>query len=489
MAHNPPSQTARQWAVLLTLVVLASACPGGRVSDDGPWLSQLELKPTSVGQGYEVVFTVAGGKPPLHYTLTPPPGFSFYTGEGRLVGPASEPGDFNLVVHVRDVEGDEDTATFPLKVFPRLEALDTKVTQPRAGSTFRHAFKATGGKPPYRWSLVSGALPSGVSLVSSGDLTGQTNAPGVYALTLRLEDSTGAKVEVPTELEVFRADGRPSFPLAVGNWNVEWFGDSTNGPTNEALQLTNARNVLADADIDLWGLVEMVGTTHFNNLKADLPGYDGFLADNTQVVNGSKYYSSTGQKVGVLFKSNTVQVLRAELILTSDSYLFAGRPPLRLDLRIKRRDTTVDMTAIVLHMKAATSYADYSRRAGASAALKQYLDTSLPTQRVIVLGDWNDDVDASIVFNPESAQPYASPYIDFVTDTDDYLFTTQALSNAGISSTASHSDFIDHQLITHELEADYIAGSTQLIKPTIPSYETNTSDHFPVVSRFDLTGP
>ncbi|MCE9670138.1 putative Ig domain-containing protein [Myxococcus stipitatus] len=477
-----------RWTGALALLVMLSACSSQRASDDGPWLSNLELKPTSVGVDYEAVFKVAGGKPPLRFTVNPPPGFSFFTTEGRLVGPGTEAGDFDLVVHVQDAEGDEDTRTYPLKVYPRLEALDTTVSQARAGGTYQHAFTGAGGQPPLSWKLETGALPAGLTFSSTGVLGGSPRTPGAYAFTLRLQDGGGARVDVPVELEVLRADGQPSFPLAVGNWNIEWFGDTANGPTDESLQLSNVQQVIAGANVDLWGVAEIVGTTQFNTLKATLPGYDGFLANNARVSGGAAYYSSTDQKVGVLFKSNAVQVLRAELILTDSSSLFAGRPPLKLDLRIKRREATVDVAAIVLHMKADDTFGDYSRRAAASAALKDYLDTTLPTQRVIVLGDWNDDVDASIAINPETAQPYASPYQDFVDDADHYRFTTEPLSRQGISSTASNNAFIDHQLVSNELAADHLPESTVVLEPAINDFRYNTSDHFPVFSRFDLGG-
>ncbi|MCP3103660.1 putative Ig domain-containing protein [Myxococcus sp. K15C18031901] len=487
-ARRSPGGTPARWVGAIAVLALLSACPSNRASDDGPWLSNLELRPTSVGVGYEAVFEVAGGKRPLAYTVNPPPGFSFFTAEGRLVGPATEAGDYDLVVHVRDAEGDEDTRTYPLKVYPRLEVVDTAVTSARSGSAYEHAFTATGGQPPLTWKLETGTLPAGITFTQTGRLTGQPRTAGTYAFTLAVQDGSGARVDVPVELEVLRPDGQRSFPLTVGNWNIEWFGDMGNGPTDEALQLTNVQKVISEAGVDVWGLVEIVGTTQFNTLKAVLPGYDGFLANSAQVPGGASYYSSTDQKVGILFKSNAVRVLKAELILTEQGFLFAGRPPLKLDLRIQRRNATVDVTAIVLHMKADITSSDYSRRSAASAALKEYLDTLLPTQRVIVLGDWNDDVDASIVFDPERVEPRESPYRNFVEDPGHYLFTTEALARQGVSSTASHGDFIDHQLVSNELGADYLPDSTTVLEPAITNYRYNTSDHFPVVSRFDLGG-
>src|SRR5262245_62553736 len=74
--------------------------------------------------------------------------------------------------------------------------------------------------------------------------------------------------------------------LDIASWNIEWFGDTSNGPTNEALQLQNARAVIAGADMDIWGVAEIVSLAQWNNLKAQLPGYAGFIAKEADVVNG-----------------------------------------------------------------------------------------------------------------------------------------------------------------------------------------------------------
>ena len=72
--------------------------------------------------------------------------------------------------------------------------------------------------------------------------------------------------------------------LDIASWNIEWFGDTGNGPTNETLQLQNARAVIAGADFDIWGVAEIVSLAQWNSLKAQLPGYAGFLAKEPNVI-------------------------------------------------------------------------------------------------------------------------------------------------------------------------------------------------------------
>jgi hypothetical protein len=269
--------------------------------------------------------------------------------------------------------------------------------------------------------------------------------------------------------------------LDFGTWNLEWFGSTSNGPTNETLQQANVRDVLSGADLDLWGVEEVVSVSAFNNLKAQLPGYAGVLASDASVVGGSTYYSASEQKVGLLYKTGVASVLGARIILTAKDYDFAGRPPLEVQLRVTLNGRTEDLVVIVLHAKAFNDSTSWQRRANASLALKSYLDTTWPTAKVMVLGDWNDDVDTSITSGK------ASPYKNFVDDPADYTFPTKALSDAKVSSTLSYPDLIDHQLATNELQARYVAGSAQVyrVDQYISNYGNTTTDHLPVLTRYN----
>ncbi len=268
--------------------------------------------------------------------------------------------------------------------------------------------------------------------------------------------------------------------LDVASWNVEWFGDASNGPSNDALQLSNVKDVIAGADADVWGMVEVVDVADWNSLKSGLTGYAGVLASDASVTNGSAYYSSGEQKVGLLYKTSIASVVSSRIILTANDTDFAGRPPLEVKLHVTLNGTSQDIVFIVLHMKAFDDVPSWQRRQAAASALKTYLDSTYPTQKVVVVGDWNDDVDTSIT----SGQ--VSPYASFVSASSSYTFPTKALSDAGIASTVSYSDMIDHHLDTNEMYATYVANSAKVFRADtyISSYGTTTSDHYPVISRY-----
>src|SRR5262245_8937547 len=278
-----------------------------------------------------------------------------------------------------------------------------------------------------------------------------------------------------------------STTLDIASWNIEWFGDTSNGPTNEALQLQNARDVIGGADLDIWGVAEIVSLTQWNSLKAQLSGYAGFIAKEPNVVNGAAFYSgfnNTEQNVGILYKTSIATVTDARVILTANDFDFGGRPPLQVKLSVSLNGATENVVVIILHAKCCSDSDSWTRRRNAAIALKSYLDTNFPTQKVWVIGDFNDDVDTSIT--PE----HASPYANFVNDTARYRFPTKALSDAGISSTTGFPDTIDHHLNSNEANATYVAGSVEVFRVDsfIPNYGATTGDHYPVLSRYTFGG-
>jgi large repetitive protein len=61
-----------------------------------------------------------------------------------------------------------------------------------AGSAYSQALSASGSSGPYSFSLVSGALPAGLSLASGGTISGTPAEAGTFAFTVRASGSGGA---------------------------------------------------------------------------------------------------------------------------------------------------------------------------------------------------------------------------------------------------------------------------------------------------------
>lgn len=285
-------------------------------------------------------------------------------------------------------------------------------------------------------------------------------------------DDTTAALRMPSE-------DRPE-TVDIGSWNVEWFGAPDDGPMDEAAQQANVKSVLKQTNLDLVGLVEVVSVEAFHTLLAGLPAYDGLLVTDPRVSGGAASYSAREQKVALLFKRRFT-VDSARVVMTEASYAFAGRPPLEVKLSFSEDGAPRTLVVLVAHFKAMANSDGYTRRTNAAVALKAYLDATYPSRWVLVVGDLNDDIDRS------TYQGKPSPFAPFVNDPA-YRFTTDALSAAGTATTATFSSTIDHHLATDDLARRFVEGSAKVLRPEawVPHYVERTSDHYPVLTRYDL---
>ncbi|WP_434346963.1 putative Ig domain-containing protein [Myxococcus virescens] len=445
-----------------------------------------------VSQSFNATYSVTGGKAPYSFApASPLPSWLQLSASGRLSGTPPAPGATSGQAVVTDANGRTDTRAFTLTVYELPTVVTTLLPDARKDLPYSTQLQASGGKAPLSWHIVSGMPPSGLTLSTSGTLSGTLSELGYSAFTVTVTDATGQQGWHAMVLHVRTA----SAPLTVGHWNLEWFGAPTQGPpdstseggTPDDLQIAHARDIIRDSGANVWGLVEMVDAADFATLKEQLPGFNGFLANDTSFVpNGTAYYSHGEQKPGILYDS-TLTLQEAQLILTANAADFGGRPPLRVDFTTTVQGVSTPLVVIVVHLKAFDNETAYGQRQRSSAALKSYLDTSLPTERVLVIGDWNDDVDQSITQGSDGAQ-LPSPFAPFVADTQRYTFITEPLSLRGLRTTVDYHDAIDHTLASNEMAANYLPGSVEILRPDawIPNYGDIVSDHYPVISSYDL---
>lgn len=269
--------------------------------------------------------------------------------------------------------------------------------------------------------------------------------------------------------------------LEIATWNVEHFGSTSSGPSNEARQFDHVLQTIRASGIDVWGLQEVRDRSTFRRLLDSLgTGYDGRLAD----VGDASYYT------GFVFRTDVLtNVQNADQIFTDDDYDFAGRPPLQMTADVTLPDTALTMTFITVHMKAFSDNSSYERREDAARRLKTRIDfSSLDSEPVVILGDFNDELTGSIA----SGQP--SPYANFLDDTEGYLFTTLPLDEEGAftfcgNGPCTDGSTIDHILITDELFEPFVESSTARMATLLDvfsGYVYNTSDHLPVYALFDF---
>lgn len=286
---------------------------------------------------------------------------------------------------------------------------------------------------------------------------------GIYQLIPRSNQDLEAEVFVIPFEEV---DRERTFEVVT--WNIEWFGSTGNGPADENLQFANVKRVIETLDADLYALQEVSNMDTFRRLVDSLDAYRGFVAGYGQA-----------QRVAYLYKWSVVDSLSSGFYTTSGEW-GGGRWPFEFIFDATYGGITHRLRSIAFHAKAFATLTDWTDRRNDAIVLKDEIDSRHLNQKVIILGDFNDDVVGSIVAGQQS------PYQNFVNDPN-YSVITKSLSERGQTSYSSLSN-IDHIMITAPLNEAWLEGTERIENPFyIGNYLSTTSDHFPVWTRFALT--
>jgi hypothetical protein len=279
--------------------------------------------------------------------------------------------------------------------------------------------------------------------------------------------------------------------LDIINWNLEWFGSATNGPADNNLQQANAKRVMDSLQADIYTLCEIVDTTRLMNLANSLGGYAYKVSDYcSNAADPADPDYANGQKLAFIYKTSVVTNVKARGFLktstAASSNWASGRVPFLMEADIVNGTATKKYVFLLLHGKAGNTGSDYQRRKDGAKEMKDSLDAQFSNANVVILGDYNDDIDSTI---STGIVPALTSYDDLIkdsTDTDSYKALTMPLSLAGLRSTISNPDVVDHVAVSNELAPDVIQRSAKLVKEVetwISDYANTTSDHYPVMSR------
>jgi hypothetical protein len=156
-----------------------------------------------------------GGVPPYTWSVTPgsslPPGMALVLGSNGvpnyLGGIPTVPGNYNIQLTAQDSGGQSLTLTLsgPVTV---LSLSPDSLPPAIAGTSYSVSIVPSGGTAPYSLQLQPySALPSGLSLSSSGVLSGIPNYPGYFKVYVALSDSTGNTLNKAYQITVDTAAG------------------------------------------------------------------------------------------------------------------------------------------------------------------------------------------------------------------------------------------------------------------------------------------
>jgi len=89
------------------------------------------------------------------------------------------------------------------------------------GTAYSQTLAATGGTSPYTWKITSGSLPTGLSLSSSGVISGTpTTAGGPTSVTFQVTDNTGTTATSSLSITISGSSGQTLVFNPIGNQTV-----------------------------------------------------------------------------------------------------------------------------------------------------------------------------------------------------------------------------------------------------------------------------
>ena len=152
---------------------------------------------------YSQSLAATGGTPGYTWSLASgslPTGLSL-SAAGTISGTPTAAGTFNFTVKATDsTSPTAQIATQALSIVVGAAVTVTTTSLPNGLATtpYSQTLAATGGTPAYSWSIASGSLPNGLSLVGA-TITGTPTAAGTYNFTVQVTDSTAPTHQTATQ--------------------------------------------------------------------------------------------------------------------------------------------------------------------------------------------------------------------------------------------------------------------------------------------------
>jgi Putative Ig domain len=189
------------WLIVAQLAAgcAASVSPGTHANPQpGQLVITSDSLPSAKAQtAYSATLTATGGTAPYTWSLSSgslPIGLSLSSSLGQISGTPSQAGISSFGVQITDSSSPAETAQAQLSLTVAAATTSVQITSSavpsgQVGSAYSTTLKASGGTAPYSWNVSAGALPGGLSLSTSGTISGTPTASGSFSFTVKVTDS------------------------------------------------------------------------------------------------------------------------------------------------------------------------------------------------------------------------------------------------------------------------------------------------------------
>ncbi|STQ98598.1 putative Ig domain-containing protein [Janthinobacterium lividum] len=212
----------------------ASATVTVTVGNPSVSLTPATLPNPTAEAAYTATLAATGGTAPYTYSVTSgtlPVGLSLNAATGVLSGTTNVAGSFPVSIKVADSStgaGAPFSASNSytlIVVAPVISVTPGSLAAPKVATAYSQQLSASGGVAPYAYTVSAGSLPAGLTLSSSGLLSGTPTAGGNFTATVQAADA-------------HQFTGTQSYTLVVSSATVSLTPTTLPNPTAEAVYTT-----------------------------------------------------------------------------------------------------------------------------------------------------------------------------------------------------------------------------------------------------------
>lgn len=269
-------------------------------------ISTSSLPNGQVGSSYQTSLVATGGTPPYQWSINTgslPNGLGINSASGIIAGQPANAGTFGFAIGVQDSSAAKSSAQSNMSIqiaaaaAAPLKISTSSLPSGQVGDAYDSTVVATGGKPPYHWSIATGALPNGLNInSSSGVISGQPSAAGTFGFTIGLQDSSASMATVQSQMSVqIAAAPTPPAPSPSSETyygpgiGSDGLGNTTIGPNQNKLSYR--------IRVQHTGYISAVQPYLIMDHTGYWGGTSGSILVSIQTDDGSSSHNPSGQKL------------------------------------------------------------------------------------------------------------------------------------------------------------------------------------------------
>jgi hypothetical protein len=305
---------------------------------------------------------------------------------------------------------------------------------------------------------------------------------------------------LPQEIMLLGTSLPDNNTLRVFSWNMRWFGDASHCGCDIVEARMNATHIMKDIHADVYCLQEVVDVNELALLTADLGAKYHYVVSpcGSFATSPADPDYATAQKLAYIYNTDKIENLGTFGLLASTYpadagsnspyyYFASGRFPFVLSAKLKLNNSLTDTVILSnIHAKAISDVSSYNRREGGTVKMTDSLNALFPGKKVMVIGDYNDFLEGTVV-SSLSVSPY-----QYMLDHDFTGITLPSHFPNQTTYVGAANTMFDNVACTSNLMTKYADSSCFIfdeVEKYITNYSITTSDHFPVVSYFNFNFP